>query len=359
LSHIPHRKEKDCLNCGATVQGKYCHVCGQENVEPKETFWHMVTHFFYDITHFDSSFFHTIHHLVLKPGFLSKEYMLGRRASYLHPVRMYVFTSAIFFLLFFSLFKPKNIVNLDENKPINAKERADYIMDWQNRLIKDTGNKVMKEKLAKFKDSSQVVTARDVREIENSDGLTINFSDRDYTSIAEYDSVQRTRPPSKRDGWLSRRFVILGINMTREFRENPEEAATKLVEGFLHRLPYMLFISLPLFALILKLVYVRRKQFYFADHGVFTIHLYVFSFIVLMIVFGLDKLQGLTHWKFPGILEIILFFGLVLYLFISMRNFYKQGWMKTFLKFLLVAILSFIMMLILFISFLLFSAATL
>ncbi|HEV7781205.1 MAG TPA: DUF3667 domain-containing protein, partial [Chitinophagaceae bacterium] len=106
MSHIPERKEKDCLNCGTIVQGHFCQNCGQENVVPKETFWHMVTHFFYDITHFDSNFFHTIHHLILKPGLLSREYMIGRRASYLHPIKMYVFSSAIFFLLFFSLLNP-------------------------------------------------------------------------------------------------------------------------------------------------------------------------------------------------------------------------------------------------------------
>ena len=105
MSHIPQRKEKDCLNCGAIVQGRFCHVCGQENVVPKESFWHMVIHFFYDITHFDSKFFETLKDLVTKPGFLSKEYMKGRRASYLHPVKMYVFTSAVFFLRFTSLLK--------------------------------------------------------------------------------------------------------------------------------------------------------------------------------------------------------------------------------------------------------------
>ena len=104
MSHTPLRKESDCLNCGATVQGRYCHACGQENTEPKETIWHMFTHFFYDITHFDGSFFVTLKDLLFKPGFLSKEYMLGRRKKYLHPVRMYVFTSAVFFLVFFSLF---------------------------------------------------------------------------------------------------------------------------------------------------------------------------------------------------------------------------------------------------------------
>jgi hypothetical protein len=87
------------------VIGLYCHNCGQENIEPKESVWHLVTHFFQDITHFDGKFFTSMKLLILKPGFLSREYMLGRRASYLNPVRMYLFTSAIFFLIFFSLYK--------------------------------------------------------------------------------------------------------------------------------------------------------------------------------------------------------------------------------------------------------------
>ena len=109
MSHRPERKEKDCLNCGTTVQGRYCHVCGQENVEPKETFFGMVTHFFNDITHFDGKFFTTLKDLLFKPGFLSAEYMKGRRMSYLNPVRMYVFTSAIFFLIFF---QPQGILKM-------------------------------------------------------------------------------------------------------------------------------------------------------------------------------------------------------------------------------------------------------
>ena len=103
MSHGKERKEKDCLNCGTAVYGRYCHVCGQENAEPKETFFGMVAHFFYDITHFDGKFFTTLKDLLFYPGFLSAEYMKGRRMSYLNPIRMYVFTSAIFFLIFFSI----------------------------------------------------------------------------------------------------------------------------------------------------------------------------------------------------------------------------------------------------------------
>ena len=102
MSRLKERKEKNCLNCKAGVQGRYCHVCGQENIETKESVWDLVSHFFRDITHFDGNFFSTVKYLIIKPGFLSKEYMIGRRASYVNPVRMYIFTSAFFFLLFFT-----------------------------------------------------------------------------------------------------------------------------------------------------------------------------------------------------------------------------------------------------------------
>jgi hypothetical protein len=359
LSHIPQRKEKDCLNCGTTVLGKYCHVCGQENVEPKETLWHMVTHFFNDITHFDGSFFTSLKDLLFKPGFLSKEYMKGRRASYLHPVRMYVFTSAIFFLLFFSFFQPKDAIDLGVNKPLDRKERTEYIRKWETRLKKETENILLKEKIALLKDTSRIATTKDILGVEEHSGLTVNFADREYNSLEEYDSVQKTLPPSKRAGWLGRRFAKFGINITRQFREDPEGATTKLVEGVLHRLPYMLFVSLPLFALILKLVYVRRKQFYFADHGVFTIHLYVFSFLLLLLVFCTDKLKEVTGINDFEYFTAVLFLLLIFYLYRAMLTFYGQGRWKTFFKFLFVAFWSFIMMVILFILFMLFSAATL
>ncbi len=360
MSHVPQRKEKDCLNCGAMLQGRYCHVCGQENVVPKETFWHMVIHFFYDITHFDSSFFHTVHHLILRPGFLSKEYMLGRRASYLHPVRMYVFTSAIFFLLFFSLFKPAESINKNVNKPLSISERADYVKQLQQKLKTDTGNVFLKTQMLHAKDTSKVLTVKDLLQIEgNGGGVSLSFSAIKYKSAEEYDSIERTLPPSERDGWFIRRLTKKEIGIYNKYRENPGEALNKFGESVLHKLPYMLFISLPLFALLLKLVYIRRKQFYFADHGVFTIHLYIFTFILLMAVFALNKLRDLTRWDFIGLLIAALFIGLFFYLYKAMRNFYGQGRGKTVLKFLFVAFWSLIMMLILLIFFLFFSAVTL
>ena len=357
MSHAHERKEKDCLNCGTIVQGRYCHVCGQENVVPKETFWHMFTHFFYDITHFDSKFFETLKDLLFKPGFLSREYMKGKRVSYLHPVRMYVFTSAIFFLIFFTFFGPKANIMDDPTMPVSKEIRAFYIGELRDKLKKDSNSAFVKERLALALDTSHKVTSREVSEGLRK-GFKISFGSTDYTSVKEYDSIQKTLPGSKRDGWFMRRWMRKIIAIDRRFNENPEEAGHQFSENILHKLPYMLFVSLPLFALILRLVYYRRKQFFYADHGVFTIHLYIFSFLLLLVVFMVNKLQDITHVGDLDIIVLLLFGLLLFYLYKAMRNFYGQRRAKTFFKFLIVSLVSFIMMVVLFAIFMFFSAIT-
>jgi hypothetical protein len=103
--HLRH--DKTCLNCGTIVQERSCSHCGQENKEPKETFGHLMSHFFEDLTHYDSKFLTTIKDLVFKPGFLTRQYNAGKRVAYLNPIRMYFFISALFFIVIFSQKKRK------------------------------------------------------------------------------------------------------------------------------------------------------------------------------------------------------------------------------------------------------------
>ena len=122
MSHNKERKEKTCLNCGSALQGRYCHLCGQENIEPKETVWGLISHYAYDITHFDGKFFSTVKYLLTKPGFLTKELIRGRRAAYLHPIRMYVFIAAFFFLIFFLIFNPSEIMKREKSSELQLSE---------------------------------------------------------------------------------------------------------------------------------------------------------------------------------------------------------------------------------------------
>ena len=127
MSHRRLRKENKCLNCGAEVIGRFCHECGQENAEAKETIWHLLHHFFSDLTHFDSKLLHTLRYLTLKPGFLSKEYNNGRRVRYVYPLNLYFFTSAIFFLVFSSLVNLGSI-NTDNGARHEKIEKLDTLV---------------------------------------------------------------------------------------------------------------------------------------------------------------------------------------------------------------------------------------
>ncbi len=356
MSHIPLRKETDCLNCGTTVQGRYCHNCGQENIVPHESFWHMAKHFFYDITHFDSKFFDTLKLLLLKPGFLSKEYVKGRRAGYLHPVKMYVFTSAIFFLIFFSFIGPGSL-NVSTEQALGKEARIALINDLEEEAKTDTASSIRKQ-IDLLKDTTRVVTAGDLIKIEGKAGFTfINFTGAasQYKSVAAYDSIQKSLPKEKRDYWLLRTLKTREIGLSQKYGSDPSTGVRQFYNVFLHKLPYLLFVSLPLFALFLKLLYIRRKEFYYFDHGIFSIHHYIFSFILLLFVFGFQKLY---EWLDAGVLNIIavlLFLSGGFHLYKAMRKFYGQRRAKTVVKFVLLNCMGIFSLLLLFFVFFLFS----
>src|SRR5258708_5580008 len=125
FSHqVFHRAEEFSVKMGNVIK-KMLHQV------PDSLFGLQVQHFFKDITHFDGKFFSTVKYLMRKPGFLSREYMVGRRMSYLNPIRMYVFTSAIFFIILFSLKRPEDMIH-------DKKEKNQSLSELTARQVKLT-----------------------------------------------------------------------------------------------------------------------------------------------------------------------------------------------------------------------------
>ena len=356
MSHRPERKEKNCLNCGTTVQGKFCQVCGQENAEPKETFFGMVTHFFYDITHFDGKFFTTLKDLLFRPGFLSVEYMKGKRMSYLNPIRMYVFTSAIFFLIFFSISDPKEAFKVvDDDSPFTMGKRDSILYEIEKELRIEPGNSNLLKQVSLLKDTSKEVSFSDLLSFED-DFTIVSTIGNNYKSRREYDSIQRSLVSGKRDGWLKALWNKKALHLNEKYKQEKSASLEMFSEALLHKLPYLLFVSLPFFALILKLLYIRRrKEFYYADHGIFSIHHYILSFILILFALLLDKMQGITGWAIWKWLMIFTIAAWPIYLYLAMKRFYRQGRAKTFFKFLLLNIIGLAILLVLLIFFFLFS----
>jgi len=180
----------------------------------------------------------------------------------------------------------------------------------------------------------------------------IHFTNTKYKSKAEYDSVLAT---GKKDNWLRRQLIYKQIEINEKYPNQGGEALKDYLNILLHSLPQIFFILLPIFALILKLLYIRRKDYYYVNHGIFSIHFYIFSFITLLILFGLGELNNKLDWKLITFIQVLIGLGIFFYLYKAMRNFYRQRRAKTVFKFTILCFLLFITIMLLFLIFIFYS----
>lgn len=287
MSSLKERNEKVCLNCGTSLYGRYCHNCGQENVQPRRPIWEIPWQFINNVVNVDGKFFSSLRALLLKPGFLAREFVSGKRTNYYDPVRAYLFSSFLFFIVAAMVFG-------------DMREAIDSGRERMEEMAADSAGRITLNRLA--------------------DSLNLDKEQIARQIALPPDSVKFARAEGKGD-------VVF--------------ETTSQVKDFLNRyekdLQYMLWFSLPGFALILKLLYIRRR-IYFWDHLIFSLYLYSFNFLVICGGFLLLEAAGYTTLS---LLEDILFFVLFLasmaYAYLSLRNFYGQGYAKTALKFILLS----------------------
>ncbi len=310
--HHHERKEMLCLNCGASLYGHYCHVCGQENNEPNESVGHLLRHFFEDLTHFDGKFFKSMKYIFSRPGFLASEYIKGHRVAYLHPVRLYLLASAIFLLLMSLL----------------THHRQDEVTE-KVRIREEARNT--------DKNFGFIFTTEPGYE----GNIVLLHFNRLYAvdGLRRYDSAQASLPADKRnkgfENYLERRLAAAATI----YHKAPNEFMEQLTEKFIHSFSNVFLISLPLFALVLQLLYIRRKEYYFVAHAVFSIHFFCMVFAALLALLAVFYYTNGTDSEIAGIagltLMMLIPFATVLYLFLAMKKFYRQHWLKTLIKSLL------------------------
>jgi hypothetical protein len=376
VSHLPERAEKVCLNCNASLEGRFCHICGQENIEPREGFWNMLTHFVFDLFHFDGKFFSTLNYLLFKPGFLSQEHLKGRRASYLHPIRMYIFTSAFFFLIFFNFFQDtQGIININESTTrtvagditeLNEKkqqlEKSRIVLDKlfaksQSDSLQAIIDQIDNDILILQRDTTMKGKVKSLNEKEQTTTV-INGDTIRAQTLVEYDSIQNALPPAQRNWYIDNKLKRHWVFINEKYNGNFNEIRKVFVDKFFHAIPSLLFVSLPLFAFVLLLLYSRRKTYFYSDHMVYTLHIYCAFFIMIFVSLVLSAAvayinKPASEWV-KGIIATILLF----YWYKSIRNFYGQSRAKSILKFILLYLINIILMLALFLGNLIFSAMT-
>ncbi|HEV3326244.1 MAG TPA: DUF3667 domain-containing protein [Puia sp.] len=336
-NHLRH--DKTCLNCGAIVAERYCPRCGQENIEPKESVGHLIAHFFEDITHFDGKFFVTVKDLIIRPGFLTREYVAGKRTRYLNPIRMYVFISAVFFVALFAGSEESTNRPEDNTHAVNVFRQQ--VADSLRAVKTDSLRRSFNNSLAVRLDSAGKNKSTDESLSLNygSSGLVlIDIEENKYNNLREYDSVQRTLADTARDKGMM--HWILRNNVRQKVKHGGQNKM-HLEVNIQHDIPKIMFLLLPLFALYVRWFY-SRKKYYYVNHAIFSVHFHSFVFLFFLLLLLLSAIIP-GHWTgliLAGTSPIPIF----IYLVAALHGMYQQSWRLSLLKGLAIALLYMITM---------------
>lgn len=269
-------ENKKCQNCGHEDSGKFCSNCGQSFAEINKPFRVVISEVL-DVFDLDSRIFNSFLPFLFKPGYLAREYLLGRRKKYISPFRLYLLLSLVFFFLAQTTSK-KVVENEDSN--------------WVT--ITDDGKDV----------------------VASSDSLAIAMLKNDSIFSIKTDSVDST---SKVDwGKFNKRL-----------RGQAVDALTNkeiFLQNFYQSISYILFFLMPIFALLLKLLYVRRRVFYI-EHLIFSINMHSFALLLFTIMILLSLAVGEKDGFIPFLVLLV-----PIYFTAGMKRFYQQSYWKIIIK---------------------------
>jgi hypothetical protein len=258
-----------CLECGSAVADRYCGRCGQEAVPAVGTVRDLLSSTVDNYFALDSKLVRSLIPFFRHPGMLSEEYVHGRRQRYVSPIRLYLASSVLFFLV------------------------AAFFVDRSDSgflRITDTSRSAPT-------DSAAAGPAAEVTQPAGEDSL----------------------PPS--EGMESSASEgLLGRFLQKLLQTDPQVISAH----FLRQLPRALFVLVPVFALLLKLFYVRRSRLYL-EHLVLALHSHALLFLVATPAL-------LSRSAIVGQIAIL---GAGVHTLFAMKRFYRQGWGRTIAKFLL------------------------
>ncbi len=272
-----------CANCGAALVGRYCAHCGQRADNRLISLRQILADTLEDQFSWNAAFPRTVKALLLHPGRLTTEYVSGRIATYIPPMRLYLAASVLFFLAFAAV--PDPPTEIRETHP-----------------------------------SAQASSAR------AGTGPAADVPAK--APGAARRSAVSSWPPLLQAG-----VDRLKAGMARIKALPAAEQERALAAGFAQTAPKILFLMVPVFAALLKLLYLRHRRLY-VEHFIFALHTHSIAFLGLLPLL-------LLHYR-P--LNAAIYLWLAGYTLVAMHAVYGQSWARTGIKF---ALLSFSYMVVL------------
>lgn len=386
-----------CKNCGTRLEGMYCHQCGQYALDTEQPFWKYIRQYFENVYQFDTKIWHTLWLMFTRPGLLTSEFNAGKINSYVHPFRLYMCISVVFFAVFFMLMgeRVSDITNINggliNKKIISSISKSDPESLPDTTIYLYQAPQLVKTLSLRFglKNADSIIR---YQLVDNAYGLARTTLPRiladsclKKTEIMrkdlEYISRNKAKANLNIENWIDgkdygpenvaaiKAFKIDSINIkTAQGKDSiallpqdvyiwndnqhkdaetdslQKEKFSNSILGSLSKwTPFFMMFLLPVFALMLRVLY-RKLKMPYMWHFVHAIHINTVFLILICIplipifAYGIDDLlanqQTLTIYQQKFMETTLIAFPLLIYLYmlISFHEVYRQGWIKTIVK---------------------------
>lgn len=304
-----------CANCGAPLYGKYCYACGQPVQGMVRHFGSILSDVADSILNIDERVFRTLGPLYLRPGKLTLDYFEGKRARYVTPFRL------VFFLAIIAFFA------------IQLTVRTGYTHLDKGLRVTTSSNAAPKLSIGSVP--------------KQTDGANGAFANGNI-SINDKVLWNRDSKPLKL-AWLPGALVdwindLIGNAQQQLHAMNAgswaeqQSARRKFTLGMFSAAPTVLFLLLPLFALLLKIFYIFKKRLYM-EHLIVAMHSHAFLMLSMLVLVGIAALRHLLlpHAGWLGIPLYLMYAAawiwMFVYLWLMQKRVYRQGWFMTNLKY--------------------------
>ena len=323
-----------CENCGAAKQGSFCAVCGQNDRNYRRNVFPVVAEALAETFETDSRLFRTLSVLFLRPGLLSKEFSENRRARYLSPFRLYLFTSiAFFFVLSLSIELPDRLPGPDDRPaflqvgpgdappgPATGEAATETESTEEGAAEGPPSGEPPPEFTAE--QQAGIERFRQILDDERRRKLR-ELMGRPIVGQAIAGSVENIPAEAYTDmGRYSHHVVGQLIDIL----YRPLDAA----RAWLENLPIAMFCLLPFYALLLKILYIWPRRFY-SEHLVFGMHIHTVAYIVFTVLVLVPEVPN-VGWLGP-----LLVLGLAVYYFLALKRYYGNGAFVTLVKYVILA----------------------
>ena len=324
-----------CLNCDSDLEQafEFCPNCGQKTEEDLTMgvlFYNTISNYF----SFDARFFRGFLPLMFRPGFLPQKFIEGKRLIYLHPGQMYLFVAFVFFFVFsFTVTENTDILN----KKLQKADAVTLSGASLDSLQKPTLDSLQLEKITKpIKDNHKALGIKDedvkvldslikteaAKDTRNT-GLTFDFDQKKVDSLikieSKEDKILKAMGMPDDAGYFKRKFYSQMLKLYKE------KGVGTILLTLYNSLPIALFFLLPIFALILKVLYYKKGPY--SHHLVFSLYFFSFLFTAFCILYLINLIVDIPDW-----IDWLLFFSTFFYLMIAVKRFYKQGWFLSWFK---------------------------